>query len=39
MTVRPPPPTLDRKALKSLNARHLSEKAKLRNVAKRASKK
>ena len=33
------PPTLDRKALKSLNARHKSNKAKLRNVAKRASKK
>jgi hypothetical protein len=33
------PPTLDRKALKSLNARHLSEKAKLRRIAKRASKK
>lgn len=33
------PPTLDRKALKSLNARHLSEKAKRRLVAKRASKK
>jgi hypothetical protein len=34
-----PPPTLDRKALKSLNARHLSDKEKLRRIAKRASKK
>lgn len=33
------PPTLDRKAIASLNARHLSEKAKLRNVAKKAVKK
>ena len=33
-----PPPTLDRKALKALNKRHQSNKAKLLNAARKASK-
>lgn len=36
--MKPPPPKLDRKIIASLNKRHLSEKAKLRKVARKAGK-